>query len=83
METIKRMPSTAKVRRDIAEASGLTVVSALNRSDDLIRIYPNAHDRASHPVLARLTETGTFVGAILRPGDTSFGAAEAPLIVSS
>jgi Transposase DDE domain group 1 len=30
-----------------------------------------------HPVLARLSETGTFVGARLRPGDTGFGGAEA------
>lgn len=34
-----------------------------------------------HPVLARLAETGTFVGAMLRPGNTGFGGAEAPLIV--
>ena len=33
-----------------------------------------------HPVLARIAETDTCVGALLRPGDTGFGGAEAPLI---
>jgi hypothetical protein len=33
-----------------------------------------------HPVLARIAETDTCVGALLRPGDTAFGGAEAPLI---
>jgi hypothetical protein len=33
-----------------------------------------------HPVLARIAETDTCIGALLRPGDTSFGAAEVPLI---
>jgi Transposase DDE domain group 1 len=48
------------------------------------RVGPNPryHGRPSyHPILARLAETGTFVGAMLRPGDTGFGGAEAPLIV--
>ncbi len=35
-----------------------------------------------HPVLARIAETDTCVGALLRPGDTGFGAAEVPLIES-
>jgi hypothetical protein len=33
-----------------------------------------------HPVLARIAETDTCVGALLRPGNTTFGAAEVPLI---
>ena len=42
---------------------------------------PHYHARPSyHPVVARVAETGTFVGAYLRPGDTSFGVAEVPLI---
>jgi hypothetical protein len=42
---------------------------------------PKYHGRPSfHPVLARLAETDTCVGALLRPGDTSFGVAEVPLI---
>jgi len=42
---------------------------------------PHYHGRPSyHPVLARIAETDTCVGARLRPGDTSFGAAEVPLI---
>ena len=42
---------------------------------------PHYHGRPSyHPVLARIAETDTCVGARLRPGDTAFGAAEVPLI---
>ena len=42
---------------------------------------PKYHGRASfHPVLARIAETDSCVGALLRPGDTAFGAAEVPLI---
>jgi hypothetical protein len=42
---------------------------------------PKYHGRPSfHPVLARLAETDSCVGALLRPGDTAFGAAEVPLI---
>ena len=46
-------------------------------------IGPNAKYRGRpsyHPVLARIAETDTCVGALLRPGDTSFGGAEVPLI---
>jgi hypothetical protein len=40
---------------------------------------PHYHGRPSyHPILARLAETDTCVGARLRPGDTGFGAAEVP-----
>jgi hypothetical protein len=42
---------------------------------------PHYHGRPSyHPVLARIAETDTCVGGLLRPGDTAFGAAEVPLI---
>jgi hypothetical protein len=42
---------------------------------------PHYHGRPSyHPVLARIAETDTCVGARLRPGDTAFGGAEVPLI---
>jgi len=42
---------------------------------------PKYHGRPSHhPVLARIAETDSCVGALLRPGDTAFGAAETPLI---
>jgi hypothetical protein len=48
-------------------------------------VGPNAKYRGRpsyHPVLARIAETDTCVGGLLRPGDTAFGAAEAPLIES-
>jgi hypothetical protein len=42
---------------------------------------PKYHGRPSHhPVLARIAETDSCVGALLRPGDTAFGAAEVPLV---
>jgi hypothetical protein len=42
---------------------------------------PRYHGRPSyHPVLARVAETDSIVGAKLRPGNTGFGNAEAGLI---
>lgn len=42
---------------------------------------PRFHGRPSlHPVLARIAETDTCVGALLRPGDTGFGDADAPTV---
>jgi len=44
---------------------------------------PRYHGRPSyHPILARLAETGAFVGAQLRPGDTGFGDADVPYAVT-
>jgi hypothetical protein len=40
---------------------------------------PHYHRRPGyHPILVRLAETDTCVGARLRPGDTGFGAADVP-----
>lgn len=42
---------------------------------------PRYHGRPSyHPLVARCAETDTCVGALLRPGDTAFGAADAPFV---
>ncbi len=42
---------------------------------------PRFHGRPSyHPLVARCAETDTCVGALLRPGDTSFGEADAPFV---
>jgi hypothetical protein len=42
---------------------------------------PRYHGRPSyHPILARCAETDTVVGGKLRPGDTSFGEADAPIV---
>jgi hypothetical protein len=42
---------------------------------------PRYHGRPSyHPILARVAETRTEVGALLRPGDTSFGGADADYV---
>lgn len=44
---------------------------------------PRYHGRPSyHPILARIADTGRIVGAKLRPGDTSFGAADVPTLVA-
>lgn len=42
---------------------------------------PHYHGRPSfHPLLARLAETDTIVGAQLRPGDTAFGEEDVPTV---
>lgn len=42
---------------------------------------PRYHGRPSfHPMLARIAETDTIVGAQLRPGDTGFGVADVPTV---
>ena len=45
---------------------------------------PQYHGRPSyHPVVMRIAETDTAVGAVLRPGNTTFGATEIPAIVKA
>jgi hypothetical protein len=45
---------------------------------------PQYHGRPSyHPVVIRVSETNTVVGAMLRPGNTTFGAEEVPAIVKA
>jgi Transposase DDE domain group 1 len=47
----------------------------------LVGPNPRYHGRPSyHPIVARCAETDTVVGAKLRPGDTSFGDADAPTV---
>jgi hypothetical protein len=44
---------------------------------------PRYHGRPSyHPILARVAETDTVVGGKLRPGNTSFGDADAPTVAT-
>jgi hypothetical protein len=60
-----------------------TTVEPLFGSHEGAAIGPNPRSpgRPSyHPVLARVAETDTCVGALLRPGDTAFGEAEVPLL---
>src|SRR5215207_1067189 len=60
-----------------------TTVEPLFGSHEGARPGSNPHDHARpsyHPVLARVAETDTCVGALLRPGDTAFGEAEVPVV---
>jgi Transposase DDE domain group 1 len=60
-----------------------TTVEPLFGSHEGAAVGPNPRypGRPSyHPVLARVAETDTCVGALLRPGDTAFGEAEVPLL---
>jgi hypothetical protein len=60
-----------------------TTVEPLFGSQEGAAVGPNPRypGRPSyHPVLARVAETDTCVGALLRPGDTAFGEAEVPLL---
>ena len=42
---------------------------------------PRYHGRPSyHPLLARVAETNTVIGALLRPGDTGFGGDDVPFV---
>ncbi len=52
-----------------------------SREGAAVGYNPRAHGRASyHPIVARIAETDTCVAAILRPGNTTFGADDAPTV---
>jgi hypothetical protein len=52
-----------------------------NQEGAAVGYNPRNHGRPSyHPILAVVAETGTCVGAVLRPGDFGFGENEASLI---
>ena len=60
-----------------------TTVEPLFGSQEGAHVGPNPryHARPSyHPVLGRIAETDTIVGALLRPGDTGFGGDETLLV---
>jgi Transposase DDE domain group 1 len=60
-----------------------TTVEPLFGSQEGAQVGPNPkyHARPSyHPVLGRIAETDTIVGALLRPGDTGFGGDETLLV---
>jgi hypothetical protein len=53
------------------------------QEEALLGYNPKYHGRPSYyPLLAVVAETGTCVGAVLRPGDVGFGGEDAPLIGS-
>ena len=52
-----------------------------SREGAAVGYNPRAHGRESyHPIVARIAEVDTCVAAILRPGDTTFGADDAPAV---
>lgn len=58
-----------------------TTVTPVSSESEGARPGPNSryHGRPSfHPMLARIAETDTIVGAQLRPGDTAFGEEDVP-----
>lgn len=60
-----------------------TTVTPVSGESEGARPGPNPryHGRPSfHPLLARLAETDTLVGAQLRPGDTGFGEEDVPTV---
>ncbi|XXZ40343.1 IS1380 family transposase [Sorangium sp. So ce327] len=60
-----------------------TTVEPLFGSQQGARPGPNPryHGRPSyHPLLARVAETNTVIGALLRPGDTGFGNDDVPFV---
>jgi hypothetical protein len=75
-------PVRAK-RRAVVHLDVDTTVEPVFGEADGARPGPNPryHGRPSyHPILARVAETDTVVGGKLRPGDTSFGDADAPTV---
>lgn len=60
-----------------------TTVTPVFGEHEGARLGPNSHyhGRPSfHPMLARIAETDTIVGAQLRPGDTAFGDEDVPTV---
>jgi hypothetical protein len=75
-------PVRAK-RRAVLHLDVDTTVEPLFGSHEGALPGPNPRYRGRpsyHPILARCAETDTVVGGKLRPGDTSFGAADAPTV---
>jgi hypothetical protein len=72
-----------KQRRRVAHLDiDTTVMPLFGTQEEALRGYnPKYHARPSyHPLLAVVAETGTCIGAVLRPGDVGFGNEDAPLI---
>ena len=77
-----RRPRGSKVHVDIDTTVETLFGDAIEGAE---RGYnPQYHGRPSyHPIVIRIAETDTVVGAVLRPGNTTFGAAEIPAIVKA
>jgi hypothetical protein len=74
-----------KQRSGIAHLDIDTTVMPLagSQEDAAVGYNPHYHGRPSyHPLLAVVAETGTCIGAVLRPGDAGFGGEEALVIGS-
>jgi hypothetical protein len=74
-----------KRRLGIAHLDIDTTVMPLagSQEDAAVGYNPSYHGRPSyHPLLAVVAETGTCIGAVLRPGDAGFGGDEASVIGS-
>ena len=74
-----------KQRRRVAHLDiDTTVMPVFGTQDEALRGYnPKYRGRPSYyPLLAVVAETGTCIGAVLRPGDVGFGSEEAGLIGS-
>jgi hypothetical protein len=79
LETVRRTKKLRVAHLDI----DTTVEPVFGEEVDGAVPGPNPHYRGRpsyHPILARIAETDSCVGGLLRPGDTAFGADEVPLI---
>jgi hypothetical protein len=77
-----RRPRGSKVHVDIDTTVEPLFGDAIEGAE--LGYNPQYHGRPSyHPVVIRVAETDTAVGAVLRPGNTTFGAAEVPAIVKA
>jgi hypothetical protein len=82
MATHGLQPVRAKRRALVHLDVDTTVEPVFGEHEGALPGYnPRYQGRPSyHPILARCAETDTVVGAKLRPGDTSFGDADAPTV---
>jgi hypothetical protein len=75
----------SKQRLHVAHLDIDTTVTPLFGAQEqaVLGYNPKYHGRPSyHPLLGVVAETGTCIGAVLRPGDEGFGSEDAPLIGS-
>jgi Transposase DDE domain group 1 len=82
MALLGRRPRGSKVHVDIDTTVEPLFGDAIEGAE--VGYNPQYHGRPSyHPVVIRIAEADTVVGAVLRPGNTTFGAAEVPAIVKA
>jgi hypothetical protein len=84
MHGVAELAASKKKPREIHIDIDTSVMEVFGQAEGAeVGYNPRYHGRPSyHPVLARVAETDSVVGAILRPGNTSFGVKEVPFVTA-